>query len=69
MTYNVKNTANVGKSYHADNGKRISFEPGEEKTIETLPPSAEDEEADGWSISREEKSKPDEEDEEGGEDN
>jgi len=49
--YRIKNTAKIGKSYEAGNGKRMSFEPGEEKELGTLPPEVDDiENASGWEI-------------------
>ena len=69
MPTSITNTASVGKSYEADNGKRIHFEPGEEKEVESLPPSvdADTMEAPGWKIEEENGPKPETEDENGGE--
>jgi len=66
MKYSIKNTSSVGKSYEAGNGKRIHFEPGEEKELGTLPPEVEnvDEEVAGWRVESVEEAKPSEDEEE-----
>lgn len=58
--YTVKNTSSAGKSFVADNGMRVHFGPGEQKTLDSLPP-----EQTGWEI--EEKGSQNQDDNSGGE--
>lgn len=71
--YKITNTAGVGKSYEASNGRRVHFESGETRELDSLPPSVSEdtvedpeEGAPGWRIELLEESKP-EDDEKGGE--
>lgn len=66
--YKITNTASISKSYAADNGKRMNFDPGETKHLSTLPPEADESgEASGWKIERNHESKAEETSDNGGE--
>jgi len=50
--YTVRNTSRAGKSYVAENGHRLSYAPGEEKDVASLPPEFDDpkDEVAGWEV-------------------
>jgi len=63
MTYKVTNLHSVRRSYKAGNGQYVAFGPGEQKQVETRPPSIEN----LWSVEEVEESGKTTESKDGGE--